>query len=77
MIPYSLLCANTMNTEVIEPTLVTLVGTRVLYYFVRFIIRNLSIKCSIFRLYFFAVVLLSLIKKRSLVGFCLSHSLAI
>ena len=38
-----------MNMEVIEPTLVTLVGTQALFHFVRFIIRNLSIVCSISR----------------------------
>ena len=60
MIPYSLLFANTINTEVIAPTLVTLVGTQVLYYFVRFIIRNLSIKCSIFRfIHFCCCVIIS------------------
>ena len=49
-----------MNMEVIEPTLVTLVGTRALYYFVRFIIRNFSVKCSIFRfLHFCCWVIIS------------------
>ena len=69
MIPYSLVCATTMNMEVIEPTLVILVGTLALLYFVRFIIKIFSLTCSIF------VVLISLIRKRFLEGFCLSHSL--
>ena len=52
--------SNTINTEIIEPTLVTLVGTQVLYYFVRFIIRNLSIKCFIFRfINFYCCVIIS------------------
>ena len=42
-----------MDTEIIEATSVTLVGTPDLYYFVRFIISNLSMKCSIFRFILF------------------------
>ena len=38
-----------MNMEVVEPTLVTLLGKRALLFFVRFIIRNFSLKCSVFR----------------------------
>ena len=48
LIPYSLLCATAMIVEVIEHNLVILVGTQ-LYFFSRFIIRNFSFKCSIFR----------------------------
>ena len=63
-----------MNTEVIEPTLVTLVGTWVLYYFVRFIIRNLNIKCSIFRfIHFCCCVIFS--NKKAFLGRVLLISL--
>ena len=64
-----------MNTEVIESTLVILVGTWILNYFGRFFIIVLNV--LYLGLYIFVVVLLSLIRKHFLVGFCLSHSLAI
>ena len=52
-----------MNTEIIESNLVILVGTRALFYFVRFIIRNLSIKCSIFRFIHFCCCVITSNKK--------------
>ena len=56
-----------MNTEVIEPTLVRLFGTQVLYYFVRFIIRNLSLKCSIFGFILFCCCVI-ISNKKALLG---------
>ena len=73
-IPYSLLCADTMSTEVIEPTLVRLVGTWALFYFVQLIIRDLSIKCSIFRFIHFCYVIIS--NKKEFLGRVLLISLS-
>ena len=73
-IPYSPLCTTTMNMEVIEPTLVMLIDTWTLLYFVRFTIRNFSLKCSIFRfIHFCCCVVIS--NKKAFLGRVLLISL--
>ena len=63
-----------MSREVIEPALVALVGTQALFCLVRFIIRNLSIKCSIFRfIHFCCCVIIS--NKKAFLGRVLLISL--
>ena len=75
-IPYSLLCAITMNIDVTEPTLVILVGTRALLFLAWCILRIFALNILYLGLCVFVVVLLSLIRRCFLEGFCLSHSLA-
>ena len=73
--PFSLLCASNTNMEVVEPTLVTLLDNRVLLFFVRFIIRNFSLKCkcSVFRyIHFFYCVIFN---KKTFLGRVLLISL--
>ena len=72
----TLLCTTTMNMEVIEPTLVILVGTWALLFLLGSLLGILVLNVLYLNLYIFAVVLLSLIRKWFLEGFPLSHSLA-
>ena len=67
-IPYSLLCATTMNMDVTEITLVILVGIWVLLFSVRFIIRNFSLKSYILRFIHFCYCVIIFHKKAFLVG---------
>lgn len=65
-----------MNMEIIEPTLVILVGTRALLYFLGSLLGILALNVLYLGLYSFVAVFLSLIRNRFLRKFCLSHYLA-
>ena len=59
----TLLCTTTMNMEVIESTLVILVGTWALLFLLGSLLGILVLNVLYLNLYIFAVVLLSLIRK--------------
>ena len=66
-----------MNMEVTEPILVTWLVLGFYIILLGLLLGILVLNVLYLGLYIFVVVLLSLIRKHFLVGFCLSHSLAI
>ena len=60
MIPYPLLCTTSMIVEVIEPTLVILVGTQLYFFFQGLLLEILVLNILYSGLYIFVIALLSL-----------------